>query len=108
MITVVNKYKHTSDPNDEYIGRGSALGNPYTSIKDRTTKADFICESTEESISKFKVYLLEQIENDNPAICNALKRIFIKANKGNVNLVCFCSPKPCHGNIIKEIIESHM
>jgi hypothetical protein len=32
MITVVNKYKHTPTENDVYIGRGSALGNPFTSI----------------------------------------------------------------------------
>jgi hypothetical protein len=34
MITVVNKYKHISGDNDVYIGCGSVLGNPFTSIKD--------------------------------------------------------------------------
>jgi len=42
MITVVNKYKHVPTRDDVYIGRGSILGNPYSSIKDRDTKATVI------------------------------------------------------------------
>lgn len=39
LPTVVNKYKEDFDV---YIGRGSKWGNPYTHIKDKTTKAEFI------------------------------------------------------------------
>jgi tryptophan synthase alpha subunit len=34
-----------------------------------------------------------------------LQRIKNLAEKQDVNLVCFCAPKSCHGDIIKEIIE---
>ena len=61
MIIVVNKYKHTPTENDVYIGRGSVLGNPFTSIKDKTTKVEFICESREESVERFKEYILSKI-----------------------------------------------
>ena len=62
MIKVVNKYKHTATKNDIYIGRGSVLGNPFTSIQDRKTKAEFVCNSREESISSFESFLCEKIK----------------------------------------------
>ncbi len=103
MITVVNKYKHAPTENDIYIGRGSILGNPYTSIQDRKTKADFICENREESVSKFKDYLLDKIAKKDKGVCDELNRIY---QMTEVNLICFCKPESCHGDIIKEIIES--
>lgn len=50
MIYVVNKHKHTPTETDVYIGRGSDLGNPYTSIKDGKTKARYVVDSREESV----------------------------------------------------------
>lgn len=103
MITVVNKYKHTPTENDVYIGRGSVLGNPFTSIKDRQTKAEFICESREESVEKFKEYILNKIAIKDKAVCDELNRIY---KMETVNLVCFCKPKSCHGDLIKQIIDN--
>jgi hypothetical protein len=103
MITVVNKYKHTPTENDVYIGRGSVLGNPFTSIKDRQTKAEFVCESREESIERFKEYLLEKVASKDKAVCDELNRLF---KMDTVNLVCFCKPKSCHGDEIKSLLES--
>lgn len=102
-ITVVNKYKHSPTENDVYIGRGSVLGNPFTSIQDRQTKAEFICESREESVEMFRDYLFRKIAEKDKKICDVLNRIY---KMPEVNLVCFCKPKSCHGDIIREIIES--
>ena len=103
MITVVNKYKHTPTENDVYIGRGSVLGNPFTSIKDRQTKAEFICENREESVESFRKYLLSKINKKDKEVCDELNKIY---KMKEVNLVCFCKPKSCHGDIIKEVIEN--
>lgn len=103
MITIVNKYKHTSTENDIYIGRGSVLGNPFTSIKDKLTLAEFICDSREESVESFRKYIEEKISSKDKKICYELNRIY-KMDK--VNLVCFCKPKSCHGDIIKELIDA--
>jgi hypothetical protein len=100
MITVVNKYKHTPTENDVYIGRGSVLGNPFTSITDRTTKAEFISDNP---IEDFEKYLNDKITKKDKKICYELNRIY-KMNK--VNLVCFCKPKACHGDVIKRVIEN--
>lgn len=109
MINVVNIHKHPYDlPEDVYIGRGSALGNPYTSIQNRKTKAKFVCKSRDESVAKFKEYLLLKIQQKDKKVCDALNRIYTLAKEGDVNLVCFCSPKKCHGDIIKEVVESKL
>ena len=105
MITVVNKYKHTPTKNDIYIGRGSILGNPFTSIKDRNTLAKFVCDSREESINSFELFLRKEIKNKNKEICKELNRLWKLNQTENINLVCFCKPKTCHGDIIKKIID---
>lgn len=106
MIIVVNKYKHTPTSSDIYIGRGSTLGNPFTSIKDKNTKAEYICDSREESVNNFEEYLTGKILQKDIKICAELNRIYMLSLKENINLVCFCKPKKCHGDIIKRIIES--
>lgn len=107
-ITVVNKHKHEPTPNDVYIGRGSVLGNPFTSIQDRETKAHVVCDSREESIERYRQHLNDAITNKLKPITNELNRIYKLAKAGNVNLVCYCSPKECHGDVIKEIIYSKL
>lgn len=108
MIFIVNKYKHTPTNLDVYIGRGSILGNPFTSIKDKKTKAEFVCDSRKESISQFQEYITKEISLKNLEICAELNRIWLMAKEGHVYLVCFCKPKDCHGDIIKQLIESKM
>lgn len=108
MIQVVSKYKHTPTESDIYIGRGSPLGNPYTSIQDRKTKAEHVCSSREESVANFRNYLLERIEMKDKTITTALNKIWKLAKNGDVYLVCFCKPKSCHGDVIKEIIEKKL
>tara|TARA_R110000772_G_scaffold267998_2_gene393823 strand:+ start:452 stop:817 length:366 start_codon:yes stop_codon:yes gene_type:complete len=106
MIHVVNINNHDETPNDYFIGRGSNLGNIYTSIKDRKTKALYTCNSREESVSLYEIYLLEQIEAKHKHICDTLNEIYLKALKEDVYLVCYCHPKLCHGEVIKKIIEN--
>lgn len=108
MIKVVNKHTHQPTSNDVYIGRGSILGNPYSSIKDRDTKATVICDTREESIAKFRQHIELAIKDKVKPYTRELNRIYKLAKEGDVNLVCFCSPKSCHGDVIKEIIESKL
>lgn len=108
MITVVNKHTHIPAPNDIFVGRGSVLGNPYTSIQGRETKAQFICKSREESIGNFYHYIIEKIIQKDKVVCEELNRIWKLAKSGDINLVCYCVPKSCHGTIIKRIIEDKL
>jgi hypothetical protein len=101
MIQVVNSKHHVPNGTDIeiYIGRGSPLGNPYR-INHRTTR--------EEAIAKYAEYLPEKIKAKDKPICNELNLIWQMAKRGNVNLVCFCKPEACHGDVIKKLVEEKL
>ena len=95
MIKVVNKYR---EPNHIYCGRGSALGNPFPMKHEG--ERDEVCD-------KYEVYFKEQVEGlKNEAMLSELRSIYKEAQKGDVNLGCFCSPKRCHCDTIKNFIEN--
>lgn len=79
--------------NGHYIGRGgkgkkqSALANPFKIGVDG---------NREECIAKYRKWLWVQIQNKNKGVLDELD--FIRENKPD--LVCFCAPLPCHGDVI--------
>lgn len=79
------------EPYDVYIGRPSKWGNPFT-FKEGTS-AEFVCATREECIKKFEEWFLSQPE------LVAMAKIELK---GKV-LACWCSPLPCHGDILSRI-----
>lgn len=84
---VLNKYKNKITQDAVYIGRPSKWGNPYPITPD---------EPRELVIAKFRKYL-----DENPELKQAAK----KQLRGK-DLVCFCAPKPCHGDVLLEIANS--
>lgn len=107
-IIVVNKKVHAPTNADVYVGRGSVLGNPYTSKDLATSKAIYEVNSKEEAIRSYREYLSVNITSGDNHICDELNRIYTMALKGNVNLVCYCKPKDCHGDIIKDIVNAKL
>ena len=106
MIQIVNKYKHTPTPNDVYIGRGSPLGNPFSWHPNVDSK--FRVTDRTEAINKYVEYANWAKMND-PAFRAVLDRLIeMTLRHEPVNLVCFCAPKICHGNVLKEIIETEI
>jgi len=93
---VVNKYKSEYDV---YIGRGSKWGNPFTHIKDRNTKAEYIVSTREESIERFREYIYHKIQTGEISV----EELYELQGK---RLGCFCKPKSCHGDILVEIIQA--
>lgn len=110
MIEVVNKYKHQATANDIYIGRGSALGNPYTGSKQVSqTKATYQAKDREDAIAKYGEWLDQQIHQQNMDVVEQLNAIWRSVKAGEtVYLVCFCKPKACHGDVIRKVIESKL
>jgi hypothetical protein len=80
-MAVLNK-RNTS--NGVYIGRPSKWGNPFVIGKDGTR---------EDVVRRFEQYLLS-----NPALIEAAR----KELKGK-DLICFCAPLACHGDILHRI-----
>lgn len=82
---VYNKHHAINPPNNAvYIGRGSKWGNPYI-INQHGNRA--------EVIAKYRSYLSEH-----PELIAAAK-----VELAGKNLICFCAPHACHGDILLEI-----
>lgn len=79
---------------DVYIGRPSLWGNPFTHIKDRTTKAHFIVKTREESIQKYREWVVTQ-----PTLMNQIETL------RGMKLGCWCKPKACHGDVLIELLN---
>ena len=77
------------EPFDVYVGRPSKWGNPFSSIQDKKTLAEFIVPTREESITRYEQWLLTQ-----PELMSALHEL-----KGKT-LACWCAPKQCHADVL--------
>jgi hypothetical protein len=72
-------------PHDIYIGRGSKWGNPFVIGIDGTRK---------QVIEKYEKWIRTQEE-----LLNSLHELDSKI------LGCWCSPLPCHGDVLLKLIE---
>jgi hypothetical protein len=77
-----------------YIGRPSLLGNPYRASVYGRRKA----------IMLYRQWLWDRI-NERGKVCDELKRLANLAKQGDLTLICWCSPNPCHGDIIARAVE---
>lgn len=84
MIKIVHCKR---EPYDVYIGRGSKWGNPFVIGKDGTR---------EEVIEKYRQYILSKT-----FLLESLHEL-----KGKT-LGCWCAPKACHGDVLKELVKQH-
>lgn len=99
-INIINKRDQNFEESrlNVYCGRGSPLGNPFI-IGKHGTRTEVIEEyRTHFEANKFGFYGEEQL--------NHIKKIYV--NHGQVNLVCWCAPKACHCDVIKEHIEKEL
>jgi hypothetical protein len=109
MIKVYNRTNETHiGPNNYQIFRGgdtSILSNPYTEIKDRTTKALYIVKDREEAIERYSQYF-DMMYNGNISFKNIVDEIYEKYINGeDIYFECYCKPKRCHGDVIAEKIQ---
>lgn len=74
-------------PGAVFIGRPSKWGNPFVIGRDGTR---------EEVIARYRQWLVLQ-----PALYVA-----VRAELRGRDLVCFCSPLPCHGDLLLEIANA--
>lgn len=84
-MKVLNKH-NVSATAGVYIGRGSAWGNPY--------KIGVTGYTRSEVIEEYRLYAQKRLENE-PAWLMPLV---------GKDLVCFCAPLACHGDVLLEMI----
>lgn len=96
MIKVVNKRVHQSVHGDVYIGRPGTLGNPFV-MKTEAQRSSVI--------SRYRDWLREEYKKRGE-VYTILNTLASKHKRGeNIQLVCWCAPKPCHGDVVKDAIE---
>lgn len=100
MITIHNlRDSYPSQPYDVKVDRTSVLGNPFV-MKNESLR-DEVCD-------KYQTYFDNTIAHpeDNSAFMNELRRLY-KLHKayGKLRLFCWCYPKRCHAETIKEFLN---
>jgi Domain of unknown function (DUF4326) len=130
MIKIGNK---TTGATGEYVGRGSALGNPFSHLAH--SKAEVHVTSRAEAVIAQNEYMLELIgrtrashwaarqlldslkpqdrEKRTVAIKNQLNLLIHIAHSQDLTLVCYCTdqrcddevPKTCHAENIARLLE---
>lgn len=84
-----------------YIGRGSPLGNPYASKE--STHDVIKVDSRDEAIERFDSDLYGgKLDGEAYTFLEELREL---SKEFPLTLVCFCSPKPCHGHSIRKYLE---
>lgn len=92
MISVVNKKTYKGP--GVYIGRPSVLGNPVSMGSE--------CDR-EWAITEYKSWFKEQYAV-NEGFRNYVNALAAQAKKGDLVLICWCVPKACHGDVVKDFI----
>jgi len=75
-----------------YIGRGSEFGNRFVIGRDG---------DREEVIKKYREWFLEKVSSD-----EGFRRRVLELD--GKKLICYCSPRKCHGDVLKWWIEGEM
>ena len=88
-----------------YIGRpmrdrpGSPLANPFKA----STKSE---AEHNRVVQLYRSWLWEKIMISDSAVCKALQYLLDQYRSGqSIQLVCWCKPLPCHGDVVKSCIE---
>ena len=99
MIEIINFRNHSvfgAQPWDFRVDRGSPVGNPYEMKYE--DHRDWVCdmfEATFDDLMKTKVGFREYIE----------EMIAAYQQYGTLRLWCWCAPKRCHAETIRNYIE---
>jgi len=79
-----------------YIGRPSVLGNPFV-LKSESDRSAVLV--------RYKEWFDRMLERKPPLFMRALEELEEKARAGNLVLGCFCAPRACHGDVIKNYLD---
>ena len=108
MIYVYNREKEDYsmlDSNYPIYRGASILGNPYTHLPLKDTKAMFQCKTREEAIEKYDEYF-DIMYGNNIEFTKIIDEMYEKYKNGeDLFLECHCKPQPCHGDIIAKKLQ---
>ena len=96
MFEVVNRSDLWGNlkANQVWVDRKSPLGNPYP-MSDKNDD-----QERTEVIAKYRKWLWKKMQTNSKQL-NELRRLLqLEATHGKVYLLCWCKPKPCHGDVL--------
>lgn len=91
MITIVNKHHGSSGV---YVGRPTILGNPHT--LQEYTRPD--------AIARYRLWLRQQWQLQGEVHAALLQLARRYHERGELTLLCWCAPRPCHAEVIREAV----
>lgn len=109
-ITVYNRQResHSDSPNNFRCYRPFVLGNPYTHIKNKDTKAIYLVPTREDAVQAYDHYF-DLMYGSNIRFRRVVDTIYERYKAGeDVFLECYCHPLSCHCDIIKEKLEKRL
>jgi len=92
-MKVVNCRKASSNFNTICIDRTTIFGNPFRMLVDSE-------EERSRVIEEYRIWFERKVDR------NIDFRRKVLALRGN-DLACWCSPKPCHGDVIISWLKTH-
>jgi len=102
MINIVHKMYHIPTRDDIYIGRPTPLGNRWSHLS--KSRAEIQVETRKDAVRCYKAWLPKAYVG-HLDVRTYINKIVEKARAGDVNLVCWCAPMACHGDVIKAFVE---
>lgn len=103
MSKVIIKNLRFSKPTNAWqvrVDRASVLGNPYH--LENESQRDNVCEL-------YKDYFNEKMKDINSAFYKEVERLYSLLKKhGKLELFCWCTPKRCHAETIKQYLEAKL
>ena len=82
-------------PGQIYVGRPSPLGNPYLLGRDG---------NREEVIAQYRRWLWAQLQSPGSPQERELRRLLAQAQSGELELLCWCAPLPCHAEVVRSAL----
>ena len=105
-IRVANRRTHRQDGTTAvYVGRrvvglaGSPLGNPFRVGPDYPGMA---------AIDAYAAWLDEQLADEQSPAARMFASLLRIARRGDLTLICWCAPQPCHADVIKARLEARL
>lgn len=89
-----------------YVGRPSIFGNPYSHTSEEATED---LSGRQVAIEKFRVHLNKKMQEKGSPLAREVLRLARRVRMGeDLKLVCWCAPKPCHAEVIREYIYKEL
>lgn len=82
-----------------YIGRPTPLGNPFVLKRE---------EDREKVYAQYTEWFNQKIRDEDPDVLMELIKLLNIARKGDLVLGCYCAPRRCHGDAIKQWIDNRL